>query len=117
MSFHCGARRNAVALTRGTGGSKHKPQNTLVLDMGTPKKVLLILGNPHLGGRWKSSYWMWIHHKFWGPLFGGPSIKLGSPYCGNFLMGGCQNYGPLFKGIQKDHNFDNHPYYVPKGDV
>ena len=30
------------------GGPQYRPQNTIVLNMGTPKKVPLILGNPHI---------------------------------------------------------------------
>ena len=29
-------------------GPQYEPQNTIVLIMGTPKKVPLILGNPHI---------------------------------------------------------------------
>ena len=32
-------------------GPQYRPQNTIVLIIGTPKMVPLILGNPHLGFR------------------------------------------------------------------
>ena len=31
------------------GGPQYRPQNTIILIVGTPKMVPLILGNPHLG--------------------------------------------------------------------
>ena len=34
-----------------TGGPQYKTQDTTILTMGTPKKVPLILGNPHMGYR------------------------------------------------------------------
>ena len=33
----------------GNKGTQYRPQNTIVLIIGTPKKVPIILGNPHLG--------------------------------------------------------------------
>ena len=30
-------------------GTQHGPPNTIILIMGSPKKVPLILGNPHIG--------------------------------------------------------------------
>ena len=34
-------------------GPQYRPQNTIVLIIGTPKKVPLILGNPHIDStRW-----------------------------------------------------------------
>ena len=31
------------------GGPQNRPKNVIILIMGTPKKVLLILGNSHIG--------------------------------------------------------------------
>ena len=33
-------------------GISYRPQNKIVLTIGTPKKVLLIVGNPHIGVIW-----------------------------------------------------------------
>ena len=95
-------------------GPQYRPQNTIVLIRGTPKKVPLILGNPphipvakprstasshgsqNINRRaWQAYGWL---SKLWA-LFGYPKYKV--PYYN--------------KDPKRDHNFDNQPYKSGRG--
>ena len=64
-------------------GPQYRPQNTIVLIRGTPKKVPLIFGNPHIF-LWRSRALQHLR----------TAAKISTDDPGRH-MGGCQNYGPF----------------------